>query len=43
MFAKNRARLSIERASQMVFLSENDVFTDFSEAEMLDMWLEDDD
>ena len=43
MFAKNRARLGIERAIQMIHLSKNHVFTDFSEAEMLDLSLEDDD
>ena len=43
MFAENCARLSIERASQMICLSENFVFIDFSEAEMLGMSLEDDD
>ena len=42
MFAKNRARLGIERASQMIFLAENHVFTEFSEAELLDLSLEDD-
>ena len=42
MFAKNRARLSIERASQMIFLSESLVFTDISEAEMLDLSVEGD-
>ena len=42
MFAKNRARLGIERASIMIFLSENHVFTEFSEAELLDLSLEDD-
>ena len=42
MFAKNRARLGIERASQMIFLAENQVFTEFSEAELLDLSLEDD-
>ena len=42
MFAKNLARLGIERASQMIFLSENHVFTEFSEAELLDLSLEDD-
>ena len=42
MFAKNRARLGIERASQIIFLSENHVFTEFSEAELLDLSLEDD-
>ena len=42
MFAKNRARLGIERASQMIFLSEKHVFTEFSEAELLDLSLEDD-
>ena len=43
MFANDRAKLSVEHASQMIFLSENHVFTDFSEAEMLDLPLEDDD
>ena len=38
----NRARLGIERASQMIFLSENHEFTEFSEAELVDLWLEDD-
>ena len=42
MYAKNRARLSIQRASQMLFLLESYVFT-FSEAEMLDLSSEDDD
>ena len=42
LFAKTHARLRIERASQMLFLSDNHVFSDFSEAELLDMSLEDD-
>ena len=42
MFAKTRAILRIERASQMLFLSDNHVFTEFSEAELLDLSLEDD-
>ena len=42
MFAKNCARLGIERASQMIFLAENHVFTEFSEAELLVLSLEDD-
>ena len=42
MFAKNRAGLGIERASQMIFLAENHVFAEFAEAELLDLSLEDD-
>ena len=42
MFANNRARLGMERASQMIFLAENHVFTEFCEAELLDLSLEDD-
>ena len=42
MFAKNCARLGIERVSQMICLAENHVFTEFSEAELLDLSLEDD-
>ena len=42
MFAKNCTRLSIQRAEQITFLSENHVFTDFSKAELLDLSLEDD-
>ena len=41
-FSKNRARLGIEHALQMIFLSEYHVFTEFSEAEMLDLSLVDD-
>ena len=42
MFAKNRARLGIERASQMILLPENHVVTEFSEVELLDLSLKDD-
>ena len=42
MYAKNRARLGIECASKIIFLSENHVFTEFCEAESLDLSLEDD-
>ena len=42
MFARNCKRLSIQRAEQMIFLSENHVFADFSEAQLLDLSLEDD-
>ena len=42
MFAKNRARLGIECASQLILLSENHVFTEFSQVELLDLSLEDD-
>ena len=40
--AKNRAKLGIERASQMVYLSGEYFFTEFCEAELLDLSLEDD-
>ena len=43
MFAKNRAKLCIQGACQMTFLSENHGFADFTEAEMPDLSLEDDD
>ena len=42
-FAKNCAKLRVDSSLQMMFLSENHVFTDLSEAEMLDLSLEDDD
>ena len=42
MFANNRARLGIDRASQMICLAENHVATEFPEAELLDLSLEDD-
>ena len=41
-FAKNRARLSVERASQIILFLENHVCTEFSEADLLDLSLEDD-
>ena len=39
MFAKNRARLGIEREYRMIFLSAYHVFTEFSDAELLDLSL----
>ena len=39
--AKNRARQGIERASQMIELLDYHVFTQFSEAELQDLSLED--
>ena len=42
MFTKNYEKLVTEHALCMVFFTENHVFTEFSEAELLDLSLDDD-
>ena len=43
MFVNNRAKLSLQRARHMLVSSENHVYTGFSEVELLDLPLENDD
>ena len=42
IFAKNRSKLGIQHAEQMIFLSQKHVLTEFSQAELQDLSLKDD-
>ena len=42
MFAENSARPGVQSAEQIIFTSEKHVFADFSEVDLIDLSLEDD-